>query len=160
MSQFSLVLLGSEANTAFGPVSDCAVVVAHGDPEPVNVVKLRTYKDTLYDLLTAYATDRARCLGGKAYQPQMAPVLHIEEARERLERMLGRIPDWSALGRLLSPDWQGGRRRRSALASTLLACLELARDGKVELSQGAPFEEIYVRDRMALPELLVPEAGA
>ncbi|HXS07858.1 MAG TPA: ScpA family protein [Rhizomicrobium sp.] len=135
-------------------------VFGRGDPEPVNVIKLRTYKDTLYDLLTAYATDRARRLGGKAYQPQMAPVLHIEEARERLERMLGRIPDWSGLDRLLPPDWQGGRRRRSALASTLLACLELARDGKVEISQGAPFEEIYVRDRLTPASPLAPEAGA
>ena len=135
-------------------------VFGRGDPEPVNVVKLRTYKDTLYDLLTAYATDRARRLGGKAYRPVMAPVLHIEEARERLERMLGRIHDWSALGRLLPPDWQGGRRRRSALASTLLACLELARDGKVEISQGAPFEEIYVRDRAEPSAPLAPEAGA
>jgi len=135
-------------------------VFGRGDPEPVNVVKLRTYKDTLYDLLTAYATDRARRLGGKAYQPQMAPVLHIEDARERLERMLGRIPDWSALGRLLPPDWQGGARRRSALASTLLACLELARDGKVEINQGAPFDEIYVRDRTEIRSALAPEAGA
>ncbi len=89
-------------------------VFGRGDPEPVNVIKLRTYKDTLYDLLTAYATDRARQLGGKAYQPVMAPVLQIEEARERLERMLGRISDWSGLSRLLPPEWQGGRRRRSA----------------------------------------------
>ena len=44
-------------------------VFGRGDPEPVNVIKLRTYKDTLYDLLTAYATDRVRRLGGKAYQP-------------------------------------------------------------------------------------------
>ena len=44
-------------------------VFGRGDPEPVNVVKLRTYKDTLYDLLTAYATDRVRKLGGKTYQP-------------------------------------------------------------------------------------------
>jgi len=122
-------------------------VFGRGDPEAVNVIKLRTYKDSLYDLLTAYATDRARKLGGKAYRPVMAPVLQIEEARERLERMLGRISDWSGLTRLLPPDWQGGAKRRSALASTLLACLELARDGKVEMSQGAPFEEIYVRDR-------------
>src|ERR1700744_5889729 len=122
-------------------------VFGRGDPEPVNVVKLRTYKDTLYDLLTAYAIDRARHLGGKAYKPIVSPVLQIEEARERLERMLGRIGDWSGLSRLLPPDWQGGGRRRSALASTLLACLELARDGKVEISQGAPFEEVYVRDR-------------
>src|ERR1700734_2157573 len=66
-------------------------VFGRGDPEPVNVIKLRTYKDTLYDLLTAYATDRARHLGGKSYRPEIAPVLQIEEARERLERMLGKI---------------------------------------------------------------------
>ncbi|HVV26728.1 MAG TPA: ScpA family protein [Rhizomicrobium sp.] len=129
-------------------------VFGRGDPEPVNVVKLRTYKDTLYDLLTAYATDRVRRLGGKAYKPHMAPVLHIEEARERLERMLGRISDWSALTRLLPPEWTGGERRRSAVASTLLACLEMARDGKVEVQQMAPFAEIFVRDR---PQ---PPAGA
>ena len=41
-------------------------VFGRGDPEPVNVIKLRTYKDTLYDLLTAYATDRVRRLGGKS----------------------------------------------------------------------------------------------
>jgi hypothetical protein len=46
-------------------------VFGRGDPEPVNVIKLRTYKDTMYDLLTAYATDRVRRLGGKTYRPQM-----------------------------------------------------------------------------------------
>ena len=38
-------------------------VFARGMPEPVNVVKLRTYKDSLYDLLTAYAAE-TRPLGG------------------------------------------------------------------------------------------------
>jgi segregation and condensation protein A len=126
-------------------------VFGRGDPEPVNVIKLRTYKDTMYDLLTAYATDRVRKLGGKTYRPQMAPVLHIEDARERLERMLGKISDWSALDRLLPFEWSGGVRRRSAMASTLLACLELARDGKVEIQQASPFAEIYVRDREKPP---------
>jgi segregation and condensation protein A len=124
-------------------------VFARGAPEPVNVIKLRTYKDTLYDLLTSYASERARRLGGKTYRPVHAPVLLIEEARERLERMLGRIPEWDSLSRLLPFDWSGGPRRRSALASTLLACLELARDGKVEIRQLKPFDEVYVRDRVA-----------
>lgn len=135
-------------------------VFGRGDPEPVNVIKLRTYKDTLYDLLTAYATDRVRKLGGKTYHPVIAPVLQIEEARERLERMLGKISDWSGLSGLLPQEWRGGQRRRSATASTLLACLELARDGKLELSQGAPFEEIYVRDRTGGRPPLAPETGA
>jgi segregation and condensation protein A len=122
-------------------------VFARGAPEPVNVIKLRTYKDTLYDLLTAYATERVRKLGGKTYRPPMAPVLLIEEARERLERMLGRIANWSGLSSLLPFEWSGGTRRRSALASTLLACLELARDGKLEIRQLKPFDEVYVKDR-------------
>jgi segregation and condensation protein A len=123
-------------------------VFARGAPEPVNVIKLRTYKDSLYDLLTAYAAQRVKKLGGKSYIPVHAPVLPLEEARERLERMLGRISDWCGPERLLPLDWSGGSRRRSALASTLLACLELARDGKVEIRQMAPFEPIYVRDRI------------
>jgi segregation and condensation protein A len=128
-------------------------VFGRGDPEAVNVIKLRTYKDTLYDLLTAYATDRVRKLGGKTYRPEMAPVLAIEEARERLERMLGRISDWSALTALLPFEWSGGARRRSAMASTLLAALEMARDGKVQLQQASPFAEIYVRDGQRAPDL-------
>jgi segregation and condensation protein A len=121
-------------------------VFGRGDPEAVNVIKLRTYTDTLYDLLTAYATDRVKKLGGKAYQPVVSPVLQIEEARARLERLLGRISDWSALDSLLPFEWSGGGRRRTAMASTLLACLEMARDGKVQLQQAAPFSPIFVRD--------------
>jgi segregation and condensation protein A len=125
-------------------------VFGRGDPEPVNVVKLRTYKDSLYDLLTAYATERVRKVGGGVYRPVQPIVLQIEEARERLERMLGKIHDWSALTRLLPMEWSGGSRRRSAVASTLLACLELARDGRIELQQAQAFAEIYVRDRGAV----------
>ena len=87
-----------------------------------------------------------RKLGGTTYRPVQPIVLQIEEARERLERMLGKISDWSALNALLPMEWQGGNRRRSAVASTLLACLEMARDGKLQLQQAAPFAEIYVRD--------------
>lgn len=124
-------------------------VFGRGDPEPVNVVKLKTYKDTLYDLLTAYATQRVRKLGHGTYVRPHIPVLQIEEARARIERMLGKISDWSGLDRLIPFEWSGGQRRRSALASTLLACLELARDGKVEIQQLAPFEPVFIRDRVA-----------
>ena len=122
-------------------------VFGRGDPEPVNVVRLRTYTDTLYDLLTAYATDRVKRMGGKAYAPVQPLVLQIEEARARLERMLGRIHDWSALDSLIPLEWSGGERRRTAMASTLLAALEMARDGKVQLQQTEPFAPIFVRDR-------------
>ncbi len=61
--------------------------------------------------------------------------------------MLGKIPEWSTLSKLLPFEWSGGDRRRTALASTLLACLELVRDGKVEIRQLKAFDEVYVKDR-------------
>jgi chromatin segregation and condensation protein Rec8/ScpA/Scc1 (kleisin family) len=45
------------------------------------------------------------------------------------------------------------------MASTLLACLEMARDGKVELQQLAPFAEIFVRDRAANDPNPAEQAG-
>jgi segregation and condensation protein A len=122
-------------------------VFPRGAPEPVNVIKLRTQSDTLYDLLTAYSTQRVKRARVSTYEPVHAPVLLIEEARQRLERMLGRIGSWNALSNLLPGEWNYGERRRSALASTLLASLELARDGRIQIRQLQPFDEVYLRDR-------------
>jgi segregation and condensation protein A len=122
-------------------------IFIRGMPEPVKIIRLPEHTDSLYDLLKAYSTQRLTRAGARSYRPVHAPVLLIEEARERLERMVGRIGNWSGLSRLLPAEWSGGVRRRSGLASTLLACLELARDGKLELRQLRPFDEIYVRDR-------------
>jgi segregation and condensation protein A len=121
-------------------------IFARGMPEPVNVVKLRSYTDSLFDLLSAYAGERLKKMRGKTYQLKSSPVMLIEQARERLERMLGTIPDWSGLSNLIPFDWSGGPRRRSALASMFMACLEMARDGRVEMRQMAPFDEVYIRD--------------
>ncbi|MBV9062005.1 MAG: segregation/condensation protein A, partial [Alphaproteobacteria bacterium] len=123
-------------------------VFSRGAPEPVNIIKLRTQTDTLYDLLTAYSAQRVQRVGMNSYRPKHAPVLLIEEARQRLERMLGRIGNWNAMSNLLPAEWSCGARRRSAMASTLLACLELARDGRLEIRQLRAFDEVYVKDRM------------
>ncbi len=122
-------------------------VFARGDPEPMKIIKLITYTDSLYDLLTAYAGGRVKKLRGGTYQPPVQPIIQIEEARERLERILGKIPDWRGLHKLVPIEWSGGGRHASAVASTLLACLEFTRDGRLDLRQMAPFEEIYVKDR-------------
>lgn len=121
-------------------------VFARGMPEPVRVVHTATYIDSLYDLLTAYATGRARKLRGATYRPPNQPIIQIEEARARLERMLGRIPDWSGLRRLIPAEWSGGTYN-SAVAAMLIACLEMTRDGRLDIRQMAPFEEIYVKDK-------------
>jgi segregation and condensation protein A len=127
-------------------------VFARGAPEPIVIEKIRRPTDTIYDLLSAYARERIKRVSHKAYDLMRAPVYLIEQARERIERMLGRIPDWALLSRLLPLDWGIGQRKRTALASHLLACLELARDGKITIRQVSPFGEIMVRDREGTAE--------
>lgn len=122
-------------------------VFARGMPESIRTVRKTEYTDTLYDLLTAYGTGRAKSMRSADYHLPTPPVIQIEEARIRLARMLGQIPEWRGLRKIVPSEWTKGLRRNSAIASTLLACLECARDGRLELRQMAPFEEIYVKDK-------------
>lgn len=122
-------------------------VFARGMPESIKMVRTVTYVDSLYDLLTAYATGRARKLRGATYRPPNQPIVQIEEARSRLERMLGKIPDWSGLRKLIPCEWYGGLRYNSAVAGMLIACLEMTREGFLEIRQLAPFAEIFVKDK-------------
>ena len=131
-------------------------VFARGAPEPVRVIRTRKYSDTLYDLLTAYSQQRVRALGHRTLQMVRAPIFLIEEARARLERVLGQMPQWSLLVRYLPQGWATGQRRRTALASTFLAALELARDGRLEIRQLAPFGEIFLKDTVQGAEETVP----
>ena len=70
----------------------------------------------------------------------------IETAVRRLEAMLGIARGkWTALARFLPPGYERGVRRRSALASTLVAGLELAKRGEIQLRQDRAFGPIFIR---------------
>ena len=100
---------------------------------------------SLYDLLSAYGAIRARTSQG-VYRIARRTVLALDEALERLEQLLGTALDWTDLARFLPPDGDVDDRR-SALASTFVATLELTRQGRAELSQEAAFGPLLVRAR-------------
>ena len=72
------------------------------------------------------------------------PVMTLEAAIERVSRLVGERIDWAAIESFL-PDGAHGVFRKSALASSFLAALELARQGRVELRQKSPFAPLYLR---------------
>ncbi|NWH08839.1 MAG: segregation/condensation protein A [Alphaproteobacteria bacterium] len=121
-------------------------VFARGAPEPVEIVKTANYSDNIYDLLKAYTAQRVKAIPVRLKVVRV-PVLAIEDARKRLERMLGIIVDWSSLDQLIPEEFALGSHRRSGLASTFLAMLEMAKDGKIELQQAEPLGPLYVRRR-------------
>jgi segregation and condensation protein A len=71
-------------------------------------------------------------------------VLTLEEAIERVSALVGSRIEWTRLESFL-PATQDPAFRRSALASSFAATLELARKGRLEFQQDAPFAPIMIR---------------
>lgn len=118
---------------------------ARGAPEAVGETRRIRYNAGLLDLLQAYARLRTRD-DFRPYAFERHDILAIEAALERLTAILGEVPDWTALQRFLPEGWRGSpARRRSAVASTFAATLELAKQGRVELRQSALFAPIHLR---------------
>jgi segregation and condensation protein A len=72
------------------------------------------------------------------------PVMTLDEALTRLERMLGLEVQWTRIEAFL-PETQDSEFRKSALASSFVAALELAKQGRLELDQHAAFGPLFVR---------------
>lgn len=121
-------------------------VFARGQPEMVIVDKTSQFTASLYDLLTAYASQRQR---HAVSQVQIArrTVWSLKEARAVLVRLLGDVPEWMALDRFLIEYAIAPKDRASALASSFAASLELVRDGTLELRQDAAFQPLYMRTK-------------
>jgi segregation and condensation protein A len=71
-------------------------------------------------------------------------VMTLDEAIERVGKMIGATLDWTFLESFL-PSTQDPQFRRSCLASSFLAALELARRGRLELAQDEPFAPIRLK---------------
>jgi segregation and condensation protein A len=117
--------------------------LARGCPEGIAVRHKSRFRLALHELLEAYVEQRLRRTESRLTMVA-APVFRIEDALQRLSRLLGG-PEWQNLMAFLPQGLSDERLRRSAVAAHLGACLELVRDGVIELSQAAPFGPIYVR---------------
>lgn len=112
-------------------------------PEGLKVVRKSAWRADLYDLISAYGIVRART------QPSVhiiarRPVMTLDEALHRLETLIGAKLEWTRLEAFL-PATQDPQYRKSALASSFVATLELARLGKISLQQDDVFGPLYVR---------------
>ncbi len=119
-------------------------VFARGAPEPLRLSRESRYEATIYDLLSAYAEQRQRTIVS-TFEVPVREVWSLQEARERLERLLGERLEWAPLEAYLQHYLGEGADARSVVASSLGALLEMAREGVVEISQAVAFGPLYVR---------------
>jgi segregation and condensation protein A len=119
-------------------------VFARGAPEGLKLVRKSDWQVNAFDLFAAYGRVKART------QPAMHVVAHrsvmtLEDAIQRVSALIGQALDWTTLEAFL-PVTADPHYRRSALASSFVAALELARQGRLELEQHEPFAELMVRN--------------
>lgn len=121
-------------------------VFARGMPEMVIVEKRNSFSASLYDLLTAYAQQRQRLAINNVTIARRA-VWSLKDAREVLARLVGSVGDWTALDSFLIEYLAAPEEKRTAMASSFAATLEMVREGKLEVRQDQVFAPIYLRGR-------------
>jgi segregation and condensation protein A len=123
-------------------------VFPRGLPEPVRVTKNGVFEAHVYDLLKAYSQQRQRNTTSTLHMEKRT-VWSLKEAREELERLLGIACEWAPLDQLIAEFLVEPEIRRTALASSFSATLEMAREGALELRQSKSFAPLLVRRRSA-----------
>ncbi|WP_338332299.1 ScpA family protein [Acetobacter sp. LMG 32666] len=104
-------------------------------------------------LMRAYLAAVRRTARRRIYAPRTIRFWTVQDALSRLTRLLGETPPgWSTLDAFLPeslPEQMEGedaqRQRRAAMAGTLIAGLELAKTGRLELRQDETFGQIMLR---------------
>ena len=128
-------------------------VFGRGAPESLVREDRSRLSADLPGLVRAYL-DAVRRAGARAtYRPRPPQLPGLAEALVRLSRLLGGLPGWTELRHFLPGEAPGNEagegeaaalRRRAGVASTLLAGLELAREGEVLLRQDDAFGPILL----------------
>jgi segregation and condensation protein A len=141
-----LEAIRATAEQLFGRPQLGREVFGRGDPEPIHEIKHPKWSATLYDLLTAYASERQRHVLARVRFAKRT-VWSLADAREALERMIGATGDWARLDEYLLGYLVELSMRATVMASSLAATLEMVREGELELHQQGAFAPIYLRKR-------------
>lgn len=124
-------------------------VFVRGMPEIVIVEKRNEWSATLYDLLTAYTTQRQRQAIDRVSIARR-DVWSLKDARDLLTQMVGELRDWTALDQFLIDYLASPQERATAIASSFAASLELIREGSLEARQDKAFAPLYLRGRQQI----------
>jgi segregation and condensation protein A len=124
-------------------------VFGRGDPQAIKVIPSGRIEGDLYQLMSAYIGQRAKEVK-RHYTPRPPQAYPLEDARERLRKLLPDLDRWTSLTGVAPAGSAGqGPSRASYVASTLSASLELVKEGAMEARQLEAFADIYIRAREA-----------
>jgi len=121
---------------------------ARGQSTDVGEKRVVEWGASLSDLLKAYARIKTKEDFKPLHLGKRDKVLTLEEALEGMRALIGETIEWASISSFLPEGWQvDPKRRRSAMASSFAASLELAKRGEIELKQERVFAPVLVRKK-------------
>ena len=118
-------------------------IFLRGAPEGLRIDRKTQWKSDAYSLIQAYGQVKART-APRIYHVLNRPVMTLDSALDRVSAMLGVTLEWMEIRDFL-PAHAEPALRKSALASSFVAALELARLGKAELAQDEAYAPLRIR---------------
>ena len=116
---------------------------ARAAPEGLRLVRKSDWQVSPFDLFAAYGVVKART-APTMHVVHARHVMTLDEAIERVSRLVGAAIEWTMLESFL-PATDDPLYRRSSLASSFVAALELSRLGRIDIDQDGPFQPLKVR---------------
>ena len=102
------------------------------------------YDVNLYEILKTYALIKMQ----KSFQtvniPKL-PVLTTEEGIKQINNNLENLKDWTEIKRLVPKSYKLDKLKKTGFAGIFAACLELAKEGSIDIMQKELFKKIMVR---------------
>ena len=121
---------------------------ARGQGEEVVSKRQTVWDATLLDLMQAYARVKTKDSFKPFHLSKRVQVMTMEEALDSLRGIIGTAVDWATLASFLPDGWQvDPKRRRSAMAASFAATLEVAKRGEIELKQDEAFAPVMLRKK-------------
>jgi len=115
-----------------------------GSPEQMKIVRTSVFEVSLFDLLRAYGSTRER-ENISALRIDPTKLYTTEKALDWLRQVIGKAPNWKTLENFLPPGLGSGIVRRSAMAATFAATLEMVKAGEASLRQSKAFGPLYLK---------------
>ena len=103
------------------------------------------YDISLYELLKSYANINTQKSFQRVNIPKL-PVLTTEQGINNIKNQLDNLENWNNMVDLIPENYkQSTQKKKSGLAGIFAACLELSREGIINIMQKKTFDDILIK---------------
>ena len=103
------------------------------------------YDVSLYELLKTYAIINSQKTFQRVNIPKL-PVLTTEQGINNLKNQIDNLNEWKNILDLIPESYkQSSQKKRTGISGTFAACLELTREGIINMMQKKTFDEILIK---------------